>query len=241
MRAMRKRLCAIVLSVFILAMPSTTAFMEETAEEAIVSLETTSLSKETISENDLDAILRAGASANSDNLEKPWYFVVVTNRDLLETLANNSDNDTNNTPSTSGVQTVEIDLSKEVPKEARAVIEETEEQISTSTAKLDDAPVAIIIYRDSSTASINADVDCGLACQSMAIMAESLGYSTQTLLSATAELNGANQTLLCERFGIDSSMQAEAILLIDYPEERSANSYNNQTQEWMNTHIRYVQ
>ena len=83
-------------------------------------------------------------------------------------------------------------------------------------AGLGDSPAAIIIYRNDSTSSPNPDFDCGLAAQNMVIAAASLGYGVKIVSSPTMTLNGANHDALCEKMGVDPSMQAVAVLLIGH-------------------------
>ena len=48
----------------------------------------------------------------------------------------------------------------------------------------------------------------------MAIAAASLGYGVKIVSSPTMSLNGADHDALCEKLGVDPSMQAVAVLLI---------------------------
>ena len=51
----------------------------------------------------------------------------------------------------------------------------------------------------------------------MVIAAASLGYGVKIVSSPTMTLNGANHDALCEKLGVDPSMQAVAVLLIGRP------------------------
>jgi hypothetical protein len=48
----------------------------------------------------------------------------------------------------------------------------------------------------------------------MVIAASSLGYGVKIVSSPTRTLNGENHDALCEKLGVDPSMQAVAVLLI---------------------------
>jgi len=69
-------------------------------------------------------------------------------------------------------------------------------------------------FRNDASKSPNADFDCGLAAQNMVVAAASLGYGVKIVSSPTMSLNGANHDALCEKLGVDPSMQAVAVLLI---------------------------
>ena len=77
-----------------------------------------------------------------------------------------------------------------------------------------DSPAAIIIYKNGASKSPDASFDCGLAAQNMVIAASSLGYGVKIVSSPTMTLNGENHDALCEKLGVDPSMQAVAVLLI---------------------------
>jgi hypothetical protein len=81
-------------------------------------------------------------------------------------------------------------------------------------ASLGDSPAAIIIYKSGESKSPDASFDCGLATQNMLIAASSLGYGVKIVSSPTRTLNGENHDALCEKLGVDPSMQAVAVLLI---------------------------
>ncbi len=81
-------------------------------------------------------------------------------------------------------------------------------------ASLGDSPAAIIIYKNGSSKSPDASFDCGLAAQNMVIAASSLDYGVKIVSSPTMSLNGENHDALCEKLGVDPSMQAVAVLLI---------------------------
>lgn len=69
------------------------------------------------------------------------------------------------------------------------------------------------------SASAMADYDCGLATQNMVIAAASLGYGVKIVSSPTMTLNGNDHDAICEKLGVDKSMQAVAVLLIGHADE----------------------
>lgn len=85
---------------------------------------------------------------------------------------------------------------------------------TAAKAGMGDSPAAVIIYRNDQSSSPNADFDCGLAVQNMAIAAASMGYGVKIISSPTMTLNGANHDAICEKLGVDASLQAVAVLLI---------------------------
>lgn len=86
-------------------------------------------------------------------------------------------------------------------------------------ASLGSSPAAIIIYKNPASKSPNADYDCGLATQNMVIAAASLGYGVKIVSSPTMTLNGSDHDAICEKLGVDPSMQAVAVLLIGRADE----------------------
>ena len=48
----------------------------------------------------------------------------------------------------------------------------------------------------------------------MVVAAASLGYGVKIVSSPTSALNGPNHDAICEKLGVDTSMQAVAVLLI---------------------------
>ena len=90
---------------------------------------------------------------------------------------------------------------------------------SGAKASLGSSPAAIIIYKNTGSKSPNADYDCGLATQNMVIAASSLGYGVKIVSSPTMTLNGNDHDAICEKLGVDKSMQAVAVLLIGRADE----------------------
>lgn len=171
---------------------------------------TQAFTEEPVSLEDLKTILQAGLAAASAINQQPWYFVAVTDQELMNEIggsgftppAGNAAGDAGFGPSEGG---------NAAPAEgapAAPVIS------SGAKAGVGDSPAAIIIYRNDKSSSPNADFDCGLAAQNMVIAAVSLGYGVKIVSSPTMTLNGTNHDTLCEKMGVDQSMQAVAVLLI---------------------------
>jgi hypothetical protein len=55
----------------------------------------------------------------------------------------------------------------------------------------------------------------------MYIAAASLGYGVKIISSPTGTLNGTNHDAICEKLGVDSSMEAVAVLQLGYPDTSS--------------------
>lgn len=189
---------------------ASTAALAEDAVQVILNAGTTqAFTADEVAEDDLNTILTAGLSATSAINQQPWYFVVVTNQDVM--------NEISGSVTFGGAAPVaaadEDDASSGESASSGASAAST-----TAKAALGDSPVAIIIYMDESTASPNASFDCGLACQNMVIAANALGYGTKIVSSPTIALNGDNHDALCETLGVDPSLNAVAVLLIGMPD-----------------------
>ena len=179
----------------------------ETVVNTIMNVGTTqAFTDEAVSVDDLNTIMQAGLSAASAINQQPWFFVAITNQELMKEIAGSgmgfappagTAGSPDGAPQGSGEQL------PAAPSSAGGV-----------KAGLGDSPAAIIIYRNDASKSPNADFDCGLAAQNMVITAASLGYGVKIVSSPTIALNGENHDSLCEKLGVDPAMQAVAVLLI---------------------------
>ena len=104
-----------------------------------------------------------------------------------------------------------------------------------------DPPVAVVIYKNGASKSPNADFDCGLAAQNMVIAASALGYGTKIVSSPTMSLNGEKHDELCEKLGVDPSMQAVAVLLIGKKDESVDATSGATTREPMENKVSFVE
>ena len=192
--------------------------MADTTIDTIMNMGTTQVfTDEAVSRDDLETILRAGLAAASAINQQPWYFVAVTNQDVMKEISGagtgfappagaqgKPDGGASDAPGAPAGE--RFGSSEGAPATPMAA--------SGAKAGLGDSPAAIIIYRNDASKSPNADFDCGLAAQNMVIAAASLGYGVKIVSSPTMTLNGTNHDALCEKLGVNSSLQAVAVLLI---------------------------
>lgn len=198
-----KRMAIVVMAVMLVAASSAVA---ETAVDTIMNLETTqAFTDEAVPVDDLKMVLQAGLSAASAINQQPWFFVAVTNQELMKEIAGSGRSFA--PPAGAPWKPEGVPQGDKSPLPAAPAA-------SGAKAGLGDSPAAIIIYRSDSSKSPNADFDCGLAAQNMAIAAASLGYGVKIVSSPTMALNGENHDALCQKLGVDTSMQAVAVLLI---------------------------
>ena len=168
------------------AVPAESAVPDGSVVSTILTVGTTqAFTDDPVSADDLNTILRAGLAAASAINQQPWFFVAVTNRDVMDGITGSGFGG-----SAGG----------------------------SAKAGLGDSPAAILIYRNDGSKSPNADFDCGLAAQNMVLAAASLGYGVKIVSSPTGTLNGADHDAICEKLGVDPSLQAVAVLLIGIPD-----------------------
>ena len=205
----------------------------DTAIDVILTVGTTqAFTDEAVPEEDLTKILEAGLAAPSAINQQPWYFAAVTNPDIIREISGSgaaeapaaAPADSDEGPS-SGMPAGDFEGSSGAPAEMPEGDFGPSEggssgaSAGTSKAGFGDSPAAIIIYRNGNSMSPNADFDCGLAAQNMVIAAASLGYGVKIISSPTGTLNGADHDAICERLGVDPSLQAVAVLLIGRTDE----------------------
>ena len=159
---------------------------------------------EAVPNEDLMTIMRAGLAAPSAINQQPWFFVAVTDREIMDEIAGSG---MSFAPPAGAPQN-----DGKGPSDGPAAMPAL--AASGAKAGMGDSPAAVIIYRNDSTKSPNADFDCGLAAQNMVIAAASLGYGVKIVSSPTMALNGDNHDALCDKLGVDRSMQAVAVILI---------------------------
>ena len=194
--------------------------LADTSIETIMNVGTTqAFTDETVSSEDLETIARAGLAAASAINQQPWHFVIVTNQDVMKEIAGSgmrfappANASQENAPKPMDEADGQVEMPKMPPAPAGN---------GAPKAGLGDTPAAIIIYKNGNTASPDASFDCGLAAQNMYIAAASLGYGVKIVSSPTMALNGNNHDALCEKLGVDTSMQAVAVLLIGHKADSS--------------------
>jgi len=220
-----KRMTGILLALLLLLASVANA---DSAVDVILNTGTTqAFTDEAVPAADLETILRAGLSTESAINQQPWFFVAVTNRDLMKELAGSGMGSMRPAGAEGRPEGAPEGFSGGAPEGApegfpggapegapsgdRPAAPPTG---SGAKASLGDSPAAIIIYKNGSSKSPDASFDCGLATQNMVIAASSLGYGVKIVSSPTMSLNGDNHDALCEKLGVDPSMQAVAVLLI---------------------------
>ena len=198
-----RKLAVAAMAVMLLATSFASA---DSAVDIIMNVGTTqAFTDEAVSAEDLSTILQAGLAAASAINQQPWYFVAVTNQELMMEIAG------------SGMGFAPPAGAPGMPEGApqgREGAFPAGAAAGGAKAGLGDSPAAIIIYRNDASKSPNADFDCGLAAQNMVIAAAALGYGVKIVSSPTMTLNGERHDELCEKMGVDPAMQAVAVLLI---------------------------
>jgi len=214
-----KRFMGIIL---VLMLMLASAAYADSAIDVIMNTGTTqAFTDEAVSAEDLETILRAGLSTESAINQQPWFFVAVTNQDVMKEISGSG----------MGFAPPAGEKPEGFPEgKPEGVPEGMPEGMPEGASKgdmpappmggggakasLGDSPAAIIIYKSGESKSPDASFDCGLATQNMLIAASSLGYGVKIVSSPTRTLNGENHDALCEKLGVDLSMQAVAVLLI---------------------------
>ena len=215
---------AALLMAGMLCAASAETLAEETVDVLLNTGTTQAFTADAVPEEDLNTLLEAGLSATSAINQQPWYFVVVTNQEVMSQIADASAMGAPDAaPAEDAQSTEDAQSAEDDAGETQALSEDAADagapaESASAKAALGDSPVAIIIYMDSSTASPNPDFDCGLACQNMVVAASALGYGTKIVSSPTMALNGEDHDALCEQLGVDTSLNAVAVLLLGVPD-----------------------
>lgn len=233
-----KRIALIVISLILaVAMLSTlsacrsaAAAGEETpdAVETILTAGTTqAFADDPVSEADIQTILRAGLAAESAINQQPWFFVAVTDKNLMAELSGSGSGSGNGArpaaPQGGTAPGAPQDGAMPSPPQGGSMPNPPQggapaaQSGNGAKASLGDSPLAIIVYMNENTSSPNPSFDCGLAVQNMYIAAASLGYGAKIVSSPTRSLNGADHDAICQKLGVDPSLTAVAVLLIGKP------------------------
>ena len=158
---------------------------------------------EMVIQEDIDTILLAGVNTPSAMNGQPWHFSVITDSDILGQISQDmsggmafggSPPAVMNAPEGSAVPPAPAGGS---------------DSGGVSKAGITDAPLAIVI-----SCTDGSELDAGLACQSMSVTAQLLGYGTKIISSPTIALNGSNQAEYSQLLGIPEDQSAVAILLV---------------------------
>lgn len=202
--------------------PATPAEATASTVDIIMSAGTTqSFSDDAVPEEDVQTILQAGLAAESAINQQPWYFVAITDKDVMNELSGSTGMTV--PPQGGSMPAPPQDGSMPVPPQGGSTPTPPQDGAPAAApsggakASLGDSPLAIIIFMDEDTASPTPAFDCGLAAQNMYLAAVSLGYGAKIVSSPTMSLNGAEHDQICEKLGVDPSLTAVAVLLVGNP------------------------
>ena len=212
--------------ILVLTLALASAACADSAVDVIMGTGTTqAFTDEAVPAEDLETILKAGLSTKSAINQQPWFFVAVTNKDVMKEIGGSGMGF--GRPSGEKPEGAPEGMPEGFPGGMPEGMPEGKPEGapkgdmpappaggSGAKASLGDSPAAIIIYKSGSSKSPDASFDCGLAAQNMVIAASALGYGVKIMSSPTMSLNGDNHDALCEKLGVDPSMQAVAVLLI---------------------------
>ena len=254
-----KRMIVTVLAMVMLM--GTCAFADSAVDVIMNTGTTQDFTDEAVPAADLETILKAGLSTESAINQQPWFFVAVTNQDVMKEIGGSGMGGFS-MPSGGGKPegapqggkpdgAAEGGKPEGAPEGAPADgksegapeggMPAMSSSGSGAKASLGDSPAAIIIYKNDGSKSPDASFDCGLATQNMVIAASALGYGIKIVSSPTMTLNGANHDALCEKLGVDSSMQAVAVLLIGKADENTDATSGATTRESMETKTNIIE
>ena len=229
----RQRILLSLLAATVLVFCMTVSAGAETVTETILTTGTTqAFSAEAVPDEDIQVILAAGISTASAINQQPWFFAAITNQDLMKEIGGSGmgfgggrgavPEGMGTPPEGAGAPPEGTGAPAEGdPSEGAGSGMPAMPPAASGGAKasLGDSPLAIIIYMDPSSKSPAPEYDCGLATQNMVIAASALGYGVKIVSSLTMSLNGANHDQICEKLGVDTGLQAVAVLLIGKTDE----------------------
>ena len=163
----------------VLMLLATSSALADTAVDTIMNAGTTqAFSDEAVSADDLKTILQAGLAAASAINQQPWFFVAITNREVMDEIAGSG---MGFTPPAGAPGNGGAPANGGMPGGASAPggagsFPAAPAASGGAKAGMGDSPAAIIIYRNDASKSPNANFDCGLAAQNMVIAAASLSF-----------------------------------------------------------------
>ena len=202
----------LVLSLLTSAVPA--AFAETTVDTIMTVGTTQAFTDEKVPEEDIRTILQAGLAAESAINQQPWFFVALTDQEVMKEISGSGmsfgapGGAPGGAPSGApGAAPGKMD-GKEPPKG------DMPPMATGAKASVGDSPLAILVYVNEKSMSPNPSFDCGLAVQNMYLAAASLGYGAKVVSSPTNALNGEKHDEFCEKFGVDPEMKAVAVLLV---------------------------
>ena len=188
---------------------------------------------EAVKEENVTTILTAGVNAPSAMNSQPWHFTAITDQATLQQIADDMGGGfpAGMQPSTEGETGADApaalpeDWDGELPEgmqppegpgdgeDMPSAPADNGEESGAAPAKADitGAPLAIVI-----SCGEDSELDAGLACQTMSVTAQLLGYGTKILTAPTMTLNGEKQEEYRQLLGIPEDYSAAAILLVGY-------------------------
>jgi len=227
-----KRTVSVLCALMLLLSISAAAFADSTVDTIMTAGTTQAFTDEPVAEEDLQAILKAGLAAESAINQQPWHFVVVTDKDAMSGLSGGGmpmpGGGRPEMPAGGAPGGMPEGMPEGMPAgmpEGGPAMPDGKDMPAMpmgaggAKAALGDSPVAVLVYMDPATASPEPAFDCGLAVQNMYIAANSLGYGAKVISSPTMVLNGERHDEICAEFGLDTSLQAVAVLLIGKTDE----------------------
>ena len=186
-----------------------------------------------VKEEDVTTILTAGVNAPSAMNGQPWHFTAITDQAVLQQIADDMGGGLPAMqPPATGEGGADIpaappegwDADMELPEDAVPPTAGDGESGSPAAAGSGDgsgaasakaditgAPLAIVV-----SCAEGSELDAGLACQTMSVTAQLLGYGTKILTSPTIALNGEKQEEHRQLLGIPEDYSAAAVLLVGY-------------------------
>ena len=217
---MKKIIC--FCTAFMLLFSLSAAGAESAVDTILTTGTTQAFSSEAVPEEDIRTILQAGVSTASAINQQPWYFVAITNQDMMKEIGGSGMSFGGKPGAAPGGMTppdgAGAPPAGEKPEggqgEMPAMPAMPAGAGGGAKASLGDSPLAIIVYMNTASKSPAPEYDCGLATQNMVIAASSLGYGVKIVSSPTMSLNGDKHDEICEKLGVDTSLQAVAVLLI---------------------------
>ena len=239
-----KKMIAVLLCCAMLGLMTGSACAQETVDLILGMPTTQAFTEEAVAQEDVEQILAAGLAATSAMNQQPWHFVALSNQAIMDEIAAAMQGGMPQGAPGGEKPEAPVDGQKapEMPK-APTDGEEADGQAAPAAmgakAALGDSPLAIIIYKSEGAMSSTSDFDCGLACQNMVIAAGALGYGTKIVSSPTIALNGEQHDAICEKLGVDTSMQAVAVLLVGRADTDATSAAT--TRETMETKVSFVQ
>ena len=227
-----KKIVSILLSLSLVCCSASVSFADSMIDTIMTAGTTQAFTAAPVSEDDLTTILQAGLAAASAINQQPWFFVAVTDPEVMAQISGGGSGAPAGAFPGGMPEGAPAGGAPDgafpggMPEGVPAGLEGAPAggapagmSASFGTkASLGDSPAAIIIYMNEATKSPNASFDCGLAAQNMYIAAASLGYGVKIVSSPTMTLNGTDHDALCAQLGVDPSMQAVAVLLIGCPD-----------------------